>query len=366
MLETIGNKEDILSSLRSVTDKNASCEELFDLMFDFFVASQESPQENLAECEDVLTHLVAYVEVEARKRISERIAKLEFAPRRVVQSLAIEAIDIAKPILSNSPVLEDEDLLMVTRVCGPQHLEAIAERPKISSFVTSELMRLGGTQVWERLARNSGATLEEKAVGFLVNRARENTRIQISLIQRQDLPDSTISKLVCEAGETVRAHLHHTGRAHLVKHLENSQAATAKRIREGSNLIGMDFEAAFNQIMQERMQIRLSWRHLMEAASRDDFPRTCAIFACLSNMRLEDVIHWLSRSEVDPAIVAFKALNLNRDLVSVLLRTGPWQRILSSKTRVEALRTFDRLNPILAERSFAARNNAFAQQVGRA
>lgn len=366
MLGTIGNKADILSTLRNVTDANASSEQLFDLMFDFFVASKDVPKENMAMCEDVLTHLVAYVEVEARKRIAERLAQLDYAPRRVVKSLAIESIEIAKPILSKSPVLKDEDLLMVTRVCGPQHLEAIAERPEISSFVTNELMRLGGIEVWERLARNGGATLEEKTVGFLVNRAKENARIQISLIDRQDLPESTVTRLVSEAGEAVRAHLHHTGRSHLVKHLESVEAATAKRIREGSKLIGMNFEAAYEKVMQEKQQIRLNWRHLMDAASKDDFPRTCAIFAYLSNMKLEEVIHWLSRSEIDPAIVAFKAMKMNRELVAILLRTGPWQRILSTKTRVDALRAFDRLNPTLAERSFAARNEAFVQKVGRA
>ena len=364
MLEAIWNKEDILTSLRGVTDADPSSEQLFDLMFDFFVASQETPPENLTMCEDVLTDLIAYVEVEVRQRIAERLALLEYAPRRVMQTLAIETIAIAKPVLSKSLVLEDEDLLMVARVCGPQHLEAIAERAQISSFVTNELMRLGGIEVWERLARNNGATLEEKAVTFLVNRAKENARIQISLIDRQDLPERTIAKLMSEAGEAVRAHLHHTGRSNFVTHLESAEAATAKRICEGSNFIGMDFEEVFNQVMEQTRQVRLNWHHLMDAASRDDFPRTCAIFACLSGMRLDEVIHWLSRSEVDPALVAFKALGLNRELVATLLRTGPWQRILSSKARIDALRTFDRLNTTLAERSFAARNDAFSQQVG--
>ena len=364
MLDTLGNKEDILSTLRGVTDANASPEQLFDLMFDFFVASKDAQHENLAMCEDVLTDLIAYVEVEVRQRIAERLALLEYAPRRVMQTLAIETIAIAKPVLSQTPVLEDDDLLMVARVCGPQHLEAIAERSEISALVTNELMRLGGIEVWERLARNNGAILGERAVAFLVNRAKENARIQISLIDRQDLPESTIAKLVSEAGAVVRAHLHHTGRSHFVKQLEKAEATTAERIREGANFTGMDFEAVFDKVMQERQQVRLSWHHLMDAANRDDFPRTCAVFACLSGMRLEEVIHWLSRSEVEPAIVAFKALGLNRELVATLLRTGPWQRILSSKARVEALRTFDRLNPTLAERSFAARNDAFSQQVG--
>ena len=364
MLDTLGNKGDILSTLRGVTDANASSEQLFDLMFDFFVASKDEPHENLVMCEDVLTHLIAYVEVEARRCISERLSHLDYAPRRVVKTLAIETIDVAKPVLTRSAVLEDEDLLMVTRVCGSQHLEAIAERPAISSFVTNELMRLGDIQVWERVARNNGAALEEKTLGFLVNRSKENARIQMSLIDRQDLPENTVAKLISEGGEAVRAHLHHSGRAHLVKHLESAEAATAKRIREGSNLLGMDFETALNKVLEEQRQIRLNWRHLMEAASRDDFPRTCAIFACLSDMKIEEVVHLLSRSEIDPAIVAFKALRLHRDLVATLLRTGPWQRILSTKTRIEALKTFDRLNPILAERSFAARNDAFAQEVG--
>ena len=38
MLEAIWNKEDILTTLRGVTDADPSSEQLFDLMLDFFVA----------------------------------------------------------------------------------------------------------------------------------------------------------------------------------------------------------------------------------------------------------------------------------------------------------------------------------------
>lgn len=363
MLNTIVSKEDILSELRSVTDANATSEQLFNLMFELFVTSKDAPIGNLEMCEDVLTHLVAYVEVEARKRISERLSQLEHAPRRVVRCLALESIEIAKPVLKQSPVLEDEDLLMVTRVCGPQHLEAIAQRPAISSFVTNELMRLGGVQVWEHIASNNGAELEEKTVGFLVNRAKENSRIQICLINREDLPDATIAKLVSEAGEVVREHLITMGKEDLVTHLEQVEMTTTKRLSKRSRLVGMDFEKAYERVVQEQQQVRLNWRHLMDAAAKNDFPRTCAVFACLSKMELDEVIHWLSRPEVEPAIVACKALKFDREVVATLLRTGPWERFLSAKTRMDALKMFDRLNPYLAERNFAGRHGANVQQL---
>lgn len=365
MLETFENKEEILSTLKGFASKDASSEQLFDLVFDLFLASSGSGTPQQTEmCEDVLTQLIAYVELEARRRISAKIAALENAPRRIVQCLAIENIYVAQPVLSYSPVLEDDDLLMVSRLCGPQHLEAIADRKEISVVVTNELMRLGNVHVWERLAKNAGAKLADKSVAFLANRARQNPKIQYGLISRPDLPETVVTRIIAEAGEGVREHLARVGRSDLLDKFDEAQSAAKKRVLSTTSLLGVEFEAAYQEVLQVEKSEKITSRHLLEAATKDNFPRTCSIFARLSKLELEEAVHWLSRREVDPAIVAFKALSFEPDVVAALLRTGPWKRILTTQSRMRAMRALDELKPDVAKRVFAARNSAFLTQKG--
>ncbi|MEO1067110.1 MAG: DUF2336 domain-containing protein [Pseudomonadota bacterium] len=367
MLSTFKNRDEILSTLKSATAKEASSEQLFDLVFELFVASSDTASKEQRDmCEDVLTQLISYVELEARRRISDKLAILDAAPRRIIQCLAIENIYVAQPVLTHSPVLQDEDLLMVARLCGPQHLEAIAERKTVSCGVTNELMRLGNVHVWERLAGNSGAALTDKSIAFLVNRARENTKIQLGLIDRPDLSENSLKQLVSEAGESVRQYLADKGRQDLLVHLDQAKAAAYKRVLSTSSVLGFEYETAYRSILQLEEKRALNHQDLLTAAGIDDFPTVCCVFARLTNLNLEEAVHWLSRREVDPAMVALKAIDVRRDIVEAVLRTGPWRRILTPQARNRALRTFDQLEKDVAMRIFKSRNTNLSHQAGAA
>ncbi|MEM8796263.1 MAG: DUF2336 domain-containing protein [Pseudomonadota bacterium] len=365
MEQTVEKRTDMFASLKEMAGEDTSSEQLFDLVFEMYRSTNKvNSPEQLDMCEDVLTQLIAYVEIEARRRISLKVAELSDAPRRIIRTLAIENIYVAQPVLAKSPVLEDKDLLMVTRLCGPQHLEAIAERETISKQVTNELVRLGNTHVWERIAGNQGAELSEKATIFLVNRARENTRIQLGLIDRADLSESTLRKIVADAGESIRQHLASRGREDLLSALKQAEETVSNRILSTSSVLGYEYEKAMAKVLDMEAARPFKAQDLLSAASKDDFPLVASIFSRISKLELEEAVHWLSRRELDPAIVAFKALKFERDLVEALLRTGPWRRILTPAVRNRALKTFDQLSPDVAKRIFEARKNAFAEQTG--
>lgn len=365
MLYNTQSRAEILEALDGATADDASSEKLFDLVYNLFSTSKESAtSQQLEMCEDVLTQLITYVEMDVRTRISEKMADLDSAPRRVIQCLAIENIRVAKPVLSKSSVLDDDDLLMVTRLCGPQHLEAIADRPTVSLPVSNELMRLGNVKVWETLAANDGAELTDKSVAFLVNRARENPVIQRGLVTRPNLPDSVVERIVKEAGNDIKGYLVHAGRKDLLKHIEKAKKAVHKRVTRGASR-GFEYDAAFQEILRHEKMQSLTTKDLLEAANIDNFPRTCAIFARLTDLKLEEAIHWLSRSELEPAIVAFKALSFDRQIVSALLRTGPWKLMLTEKDRTHSLLALQELKPDVALRVFSARGGLRGMRKGQ-
>lgn len=367
MLDTMENKNDVLAALRGLASQQASKEKLFGLVFDLFQTSADrGTPDQVDMCEDVLTQLISLVEIEARVRISERLADLETAPRRVVQYLAMEPIQVAQPVLCKSPVLLDEDLLAVVRQCGPHHLEAIAERKTVSVAVTNELMRVGTIEVWERLAHNYGAELADRSVTFLANRARENKKIQMGLLERPNLPESVITRLVSEASDSVREQLAKAGRKDLLAHFDRAKAVAQKRVLSMSSILGFEYDTAFQVVLQHEQVKKLTHQDILDAARQDNFPRVCGIFSRISGLPLEDAVHWLSRREVDPAIVAFKALDFDIELVRAMLKTGPWRRILTDQTRLRAIQAHSNLKPEVAKRIFQSRNASLSSVRGHA
>ena len=367
MTQEVSWNSEILTRLKYVAGDGGSSEDLFGIVLDLHSSSlMTKSTAQLEMCENVMEKLISYVEVEARRRISDKIAAMEDAPRKIVRLIAVEPIYVAEPVLKQSPVLEDADLLYVSRLCGVSHLEAIAHREEVSQQVTNELVRHGNLRVWEQVACNSGAKLSEKALQFLINRSKESSKIQMGLIDRPDLAEGTIHKIVKDAGENIRAKLIESGRQDLLSLLPDAQTKASQRVLSTSSTLGFEFENAMMRLIELKKRRPVTKRELVKAINKGDFPFVAAIFSDLSGLDIDEAVHWLSRREIDPAIVALRALGFERSVVESLLNVGPWRVILTQAVKVRALKTFDQLSFDVAERIFNARSGAFSANPGNA
>ena len=74
----------------------------------------------------IFLRLVVDAEHDIRLRLAERIADADWAPPALIRTLALDDIDIARPVIAASTVLQDEDLLgILARATGrPARLPA--------------------------------------------------------------------------------------------------------------------------------------------------------------------------------------------------------------------------------------------------
>src|SRR5262245_28186021 len=61
--------------------------------------------------DQILTGLIKHVEGEVRAKVAKRLSTLKTAPHDLTKLLANDTIEIARPILHHSPVLDDIDLV---------------------------------------------------------------------------------------------------------------------------------------------------------------------------------------------------------------------------------------------------------------
>jgi uncharacterized protein (DUF2336 family) len=132
--------------------------------------------------------LIHQVERDVRKKVSVRLSKLKSAPHELTKLLAKDEIEIARPVLQHSPVLDDLDLIDVIETETVDHRQAIATRPDVSPDVCSALAKAKEPKVIQSLLANLGAAIPRAVFSDLVALSEAVEPLQRPLIARHDMP----------------------------------------------------------------------------------------------------------------------------------------------------------------------------------
>ncbi|MBO6635653.1 MAG: DUF2336 domain-containing protein, partial [Parvibaculum sp.] len=96
--------------------------------------SLTSPQER-SILDSVLAYAVTRLDATMRLRLAERLAPQADAPRELALALALDEIEIARPLLTEGLPLKDGDLIQIAREGNDDHRLLIAARKGLSSAV---------------------------------------------------------------------------------------------------------------------------------------------------------------------------------------------------------------------------------------
>ncbi len=122
-----------------------------------------------------------------RKAYADNVAAAPTLPHAVAVKLAGDAdADVARLVLSLSPVLTDADLAAIAVSQSQRHLVAIAERTQLSESVTDILVERGDRQVLSTVSSNEGARLSDKGFDKLIERGGGDAEISLNMSKRSD------------------------------------------------------------------------------------------------------------------------------------------------------------------------------------
>jgi hypothetical protein len=138
--------------------------------------------------DEIIEKVLNDVEPLARQEFAERIAMRLDAPRRVVVRLAGDIIAVAAPVLIRSPLLGDNDLMVLAQRQSQDHLLAIARRDELSEPITDILVDRGDALVLDSMAENPGARFSRPGAAVLMEKARLREALWRRLAARADLP----------------------------------------------------------------------------------------------------------------------------------------------------------------------------------
>jgi uncharacterized protein (DUF2336 family) len=156
---------------------------------------------------DILRHLILEAEIELRRKLAERLSTISDAPRELLVTLANDEIEVAHPILINSTLLCDEELIEIIRHRTIEHQLAIAARKTVSESVSDALIEVGQEDVVERLLENERANISQAAMAYLVEESRRVDRYQNPLVRRRELSPALARRMYWWISAALRTHI---------------------------------------------------------------------------------------------------------------------------------------------------------------
>lgn len=175
--------------------------EITDLFVDSHADVGEQESKHFAE---IVGHLVYDVEMDVRKHLATRLSGLDSAPHSLVALLANDEIDVARPLLANSPVLQNADLIRIVKKRSQMHMLTVSQRAEVDEEVADALIEHGDDEVLESLARNEGAVISRNAAEALVARSEHQPALHEPLVTRADLPADLINQMYFWVSEKLR------------------------------------------------------------------------------------------------------------------------------------------------------------------
>lgn len=156
---------------------------------------------------EILHNVVRDAEMEVRKVIGSRLADRGDAPLELVSLLANDDIEVAFPILSESAVLKDEQLIEVVRHRTLEHQMAVAIRRSVSEDVTAAIVEQGNERVIRTLLQNDNAKISNTTMEFLVEQSERVDTFQEPILHRRELKPDMAKRMYLWVSAALRKHI---------------------------------------------------------------------------------------------------------------------------------------------------------------
>ena len=142
-----------------------------------------------------------------RRALSVTLKSSDILPRELARRLAHDVDTVALPIISSSPVFNEDDLIEIVRSGSALRQIAVARRDHVPSDVSTVLAEEGCQAAVLALVANDNADVAEPAFDKVVDRFGAQEDMVAAMAERRVLPVAVTQRLIDLATETVREHL---------------------------------------------------------------------------------------------------------------------------------------------------------------
>ncbi len=165
------------------------------------IAGATMSAQDRAAAQEILRMLAADAAVMVRRALAVTLQKSANLPRDVARKLAADLDTIAVPVITSSPVLEDDDLIEIVRSGEALRQSAVASRARVSPLVVQEMVERAAPGAVGTLAANDGAAFAPKSYTRALERFKDRSDVLERFIDRASLPLEVTERLIARVSD---------------------------------------------------------------------------------------------------------------------------------------------------------------------
>jgi uncharacterized protein (DUF2336 family) len=293
-------------------------------LYDLSHAGAELPSGASGMAVELVLKIIESAQTSVRQQLSERLARDPKAPKNLVLALARDHdVSVAYPILIESPVLQESDLVDLLRDSPAEHRLGTLQRETLSESVASVAVKTGDPTVMRWLVENPGAEISRRDMEVIVQAAQVEPVLQQPLVHRADLPTDLAEKMHAYLPDELRQEMFN--RHPLDRTKLRSGAATPSNVTPTAELE----RRALALALEQRTAGNLTTDLLVKTLRTGKLAEFEALLARFCSISLQASQQLLASPTGDGLAVALKARGVDKANFATLF-------ILSRKSREPA------------------------------
>ncbi len=158
------------------------------------LASNETSDDERRILEGLLKRIVNDTELAVRVALATALRRSRHLPREIALILVDDALNVAQPILEESPALSEADLTSILAECDGRKQVCIARRASQSAVVAAAVVACGNAAAITALIE-CGSDLEEALLCQVLDRYGRFETVKAAMASRQRLPAAVCERL---------------------------------------------------------------------------------------------------------------------------------------------------------------------------
>jgi uncharacterized protein (DUF2336 family) len=289
--------------------------ELLRDMSELFLDSEDIRADDNARgvADDILTTLAREMEAGVKAELAEQFADHPDAPAELVNDLAKDVIEVARPLLERSQVVRQETLAETVRLHGASHARVVAGRDDVGEVVSEAIAETHDDEALVRLAHNENAQLSRMAMEHLVDHAENCEELHAPIVERNDVAPDLLNEMFFLVKKTLRDRILEKTSDIPPEQIEAAFAAAQARLARKSGAPPRDLEEAVKFVNAKKLRKKLNTDLLSELLLAGEQTKFLVAFADMTGLSYNAARRTLSSPSIDPLLVACRCVGFSRD-----------------------------------------------------
>lgn len=333
-----------IETLSNETSSDKRREVLHRVIDLFFLTSDQQTPSDVSTFGNVVERIAYELEIEARAELSERISGVDKAPRRLICRLARDDIAVAKPVLEQSNILTDEDLVQIAKSKGQTHLHAISRRQHLAPPVTDIIVQRGEAPVLIEVTKNKGAEFSDTGLQSLSEKAQSDGDLLTALGTRRDLPTDFMHEIKHRVMEKIKAEM-------AGKYTKSDIEDLHSLVEKSAENLDIDSIKQTNDDLQTKIrQDEFCEQDLVALVRAKRLTETVHALSLLTGLDDRMISHCLLKADISAIGIICKANDFQSPTYLTLIQMRIGQKGISSRDVARAMQEYDTLSISNAKR----------------